>query len=195
METHDHGRAPEVPRKAKAVSHRAEMRVQHVVVPMPRAESGQAVKGRQARRLIPVFAAAEHLKGQRGRMREATEELGECPTEPDRVVNGSPRLRRPGASGDRPDRHLPGGSLPRHVHKRRPLQQTVPGDLHMDRSVGFGPRVRVNFHFMAKVEQPGDLAQYEGLGDDGKAADEHRDAQRLAHKRSLSRSIDWNTSA
>ena len=60
--------------------------------------------------------------------------------------------------------------------------------------VRFGPRVRVDVHFMATVEQPGDLAEDEGFGKDRKTSDEHRDAKRAAHFLTF-KLIVWKTSA
>src|SRR5437868_2930312 len=40
-------------------------------------------------------------------------------------MNGGRRTGRPGAASDRPNRHLPGRSLGRHIHVGRPLTETI----------------------------------------------------------------------
>ena len=46
------------------------------------------------------------------------------------------------------------------------------GDLRLDRFPWRGASVSVNVHLVAEIQEAGDLAQNEGLGDDGEGTKE-----------------------
>ncbi len=58
----------------------------------------------------------------------------------------------------------------------------------------FGTRVGEDIHFMAEVEQAGDLPENKSLRNDRELADEEGDAQGIVHRAGCNE-IVWNTSA
>ena len=100
-----------------------------------------------------------------------------------RVADGFARPRCPGAPGQRPHGHFPWGGFRRQVHERRALQQAVLFHFRLHGAPKFAAGIGVDVHFVAQLEEAGDLPEDEGFRDDRKAADKHRDAQPLAHAR------------